>query len=400
MKPRRSGFTIVELLVVVSIIALLIAILLPAIGKARDAARMTQSQGNLRNLSVACDTYAADWGDRQWTAVPDDAGLVGGDGVEYGNVVGCMGQMFAGYDSGGSLWAFWCGGDLCGANSGYPGNAGYWSNCFDNFFSPHGLSPNYANFGAFRLCTAKAFNSYVGDRWYDKVFFAPKDVIPFRLAEPFFDYPGEFTPNNPQNASDQTVAYSSYVFSPAAMWNPDVTATCGFSNPKGGAPAAYKSPAVGLCKFPDLKTRMIEHHWLQNSESESNPLFSGDDPSWLFSQGYNSAPVCMFFDGSVRTKGVREAMDADQRAAKLVDENNICDGCDTEGRDGPPEAGLWNRSYMSAFNHASGESSCNSPLSTTGGYGFDRAYDSIVSTGMHIGTTNGIRGRDFIAVSE
>ena len=398
MKPRRPGFTIVELLVVVSIIALLIAILLPAIGKARDAARVTQSQGNLRNLSVACDTYSADWGDRQWTAVPDDAGLVGGNGPQYGELVGCMGQMFAGYDNIGQLWAYWCAGPLCGANSGYPGDEDYWNYCFDNVFSPH--ARQLPTSGAFRLATAKAFNSYVGDRWYDKVFFAPKDVIPYRIAEPFFDYPGEFTPFDPQNQSSQIVAYSSYVFSPAAMWNPDVTATCGFANPKGGPPAAYKSPATGVCKYPDLKTRMIEHHWLQNPESESNPLFSGDDPSWLFSQGYNSAPVCMFFDGSVRTKGVREAMDADQRAAKLVDENDICTACDTEGRDGPPEAGLWNRSYMTAFNNPSGESQCTSPLPATGGYGYDRAYDSIVATGMHIGTTNGIRGRDFIAVSE
>ena len=71
---NRNGFTIVELLVVVSIIALLIAILLPAIGKARDAARVTQSAANLRNIAVANDTYASDWADRQFTAVPDDVG--------------------------------------------------------------------------------------------------------------------------------------------------------------------------------------------------------------------------------------------------------------------------------------------------------------------------------------
>ena len=100
-RTKQHGFTIVELLVVVSIIALLIAILLPAIGKARDAARITQSQGNMRNLAVSNDTYASDWADRQFTAVPDDVGIVGGDGPAYAQEIGCMGQMLTGYDSDG-----------------------------------------------------------------------------------------------------------------------------------------------------------------------------------------------------------------------------------------------------------------------------------------------------------
>ena len=55
---------------------------------------------------------------------------------------------------------------------------------------------------------------------------------------------------------------------------------------------------------------------------------------------------------------------------------------------------------MTAFGHPSGSSTCTSPVPNTGGYDYDRAYDTFVSTGMHIGTTNGIRGRDFIAVAE
>ena len=112
-QKNRPGFTIVELLVVISIIALLIAILLPAIGKARDAARVTQSAANLRNLSVANDTYGADWGDRQFTALPDDMGLAFANGlgpVDYNNQIACMPQQLVGYDYLGRLWGWWCAG--------------------------------------------------------------------------------------------------------------------------------------------------------------------------------------------------------------------------------------------------------------------------------------------------
>ena len=120
---------------------------------------------------------------------------------------------------------------------------------------------------------------------------------------------------------------------------------------------------------------MIEHHWLQNVETDANPSFGGSDPSWMFNHGYNSKPMTAFFDGHVAMIGTSDFMEADTRATTQAEANDVCGNCDGNG---DCQTGLWSRDTTKGTN----------------GYYGNLSYDTLVDTSAVILTTDGLLGRD------
>jgi prepilin-type N-terminal cleavage/methylation domain-containing protein/prepilin-type processing-associated H-X9-DG protein len=64
LRVRKSGFTLIELLVVISVIALLLSVLLPALQKAKEAARTTVCASNVKQIALAQRLYCEENGDK------------------------------------------------------------------------------------------------------------------------------------------------------------------------------------------------------------------------------------------------------------------------------------------------------------------------------------------------
>jgi prepilin-type N-terminal cleavage/methylation domain-containing protein len=360
-RPTR-GFTIIELLVVVSIIALLVGILLPAIGKARDNARVNTSKSNLRQLGIAHQTYAADWSDRHLTLHRDNLGRYGGDVQRYNDEVYGGGGP-SGWDLHPPIVAGW----------GYRGDGeyiawAYWTNQTNRvMFQPINFPglPNAVaevdGWGWFRYgVQPKPFNDYLNGKYHDPIFFAPKDRMTLDPIEDCFDIPGEFAAL-PDHCNP---AWTSYALSPAGLFNPAVFSRNRQTGLYWSAPwemaGGYRVPSMGHVRYPTLKTHMLEHAWLQNSKMPCNDAFTGCEP-YYFNHSYASTPVTLFYDGSVRLMGVMEAMSSDRRQAAQD----------------PHGAGLWSR---------------DTPFGEDG-YLIADGYD-FANTSYHILTAEGVRGRD------
>ncbi len=357
----RPAFTITELLVVLLVIVIVFAALMPIVHRLRGEGGQAISAANLKAIGAAHATYAADFNDRQVGWIADDFALGGGSYLGYFSAIGCQSPLVLGAAADGSVWGAYvpCNGPGTGASI--------------NIYKPIGFGAAANDLHAHRLANAYAFNTYFDGRFYDEVFYAPNDTITYELASVAFDVDAGFVFGGPNGPVDPTTGasifvFSSYSLSPAAMYAPEVLGR----NPQTGAwytdpdslPRGYQAPTVSMCRYPDLKTRTIEHHWNLGQPGPVNPAYDDGITPYAFTNGIDAKPLTLFFDG---------------RVAELPNTQVAADDAKVlEGTAGA--VGVWTR---------------DTPFGASGYLGAG-TFDGFVS-GHHVLTADGIFGRDILS---
>ncbi|MBL9149974.1 MAG: type II secretion system protein [Phycisphaerae bacterium] len=295
--PTRRAFTLPETLVVLACALTVVAVAVPVLGSVGVRSGDAVSLSNLRTISTANDAYAQTFSNRQVTWIPDNTGTVQGSCSAYIATYGCPNPMFLGTAPSGVLWGYFLGTPCPGA-----GNCGN----FD-VYKPLAFSGGNKGFGCFRVPNADAFNEFLDGAFYGDVWYSPNDDARSNLTAAFRDAGVDF-----DVPTGTEIAFSTYCLSPAAMYHPDVfgSAFGGFRSPDTFA-EGYASPSVTQCRYPALKTRMIEHDWCHGTPSWRNPGFTGQEPHY-FNASAEAAPLSLFFDGHIARVSNAQVIAEDQ----------------------------------------------------------------------------------------
>ena len=373
-RTRLRAFTLVELLVVISIIALLVGILLPAISRARDNAQVGQAKSNIRNVHTACNLYSNDHKGKQWIGAPEmlSAGPDGSwTGMTAQNALNNWANRYHVSQAGGAgtKATIFPGIAACETDGG-----GHWySTAVDNvapYLFDSGLTTSVnglARTGSWRATNTRQIAEYMEDKCYHKAYWSPKDRVITRELQQCWDGNGTMCSTTLIDGSGVLdipllLQPSSYSWSPANMMNCYV-----FEKPVDGNDpqdhfhdpmsfaAGFRAPTMSQAKFSSQKTYLMEVHWLQNlttGECGANwssatgapyhvPAGDGNDSTWsydgcyphYFNASWRSMPVASMCDGSVTGLSTEIAEKHDY----VVAGQNGSTG-DTSGYDG-----LWHR---------------------------------------------------------